>query len=209
MLESLNTLHIFKQLEERGYGAILLARYPSLRKYFADFVHLPFEAKPGSEFLLRAIHLIRQMDTPTLKKLPEDASTHFIPKELRCLLKDKEGKLQRNVWEFGLAIAMKESLRSGDLYLPKSKQHVSFWDLMLNEKRWQETREASYTELQKPFQDTIKSTLVLQFHQSVSEAEKRFGLDNFSEIKEGSLRLKKDDMNLLPFSRHIEERRRL
>jgi Domain of unknown function (DUF4158) len=38
-LESVKGLHIFKRLEERGYGDLLLARYPSLRKYFPEFLH--------------------------------------------------------------------------------------------------------------------------------------------------------------------------
>lgn len=42
LLESVDDLHIFKRLEERGYGDLLLSRYPSLRKYFPEFLHLPF-----------------------------------------------------------------------------------------------------------------------------------------------------------------------
>lgn len=198
LLESLDDLHIFKRLEERGYGDLLLARYPSLRKYFSDFVHLPFQAKPGMEPLLKAISLIRELDAGTLKKLPSDVPTHFIPNELRRSLKGKDGKVQRNAWELGVAIAMKESLRSGDLYLPKSKQHVSFWDLMLDQQRWKNTRDNAYDDLQQPFQDAVKSTLILQFHQSVSQAEKRFGLDTFAEIKDGNLKLKKDDKAEVP-----------
>lgn len=117
---------LFKRLEERGYGDLLLACYPSLRKYFPEFLHLPFQAKPGTEPLLNSIQLIRQLDAGELKKLPDDVPTYFIPKELRRCLKGKNGKIQRNVWELGVAMAMKEALRSGDLFVPKSKQHVSF-----------------------------------------------------------------------------------
>lgn len=80
LLESINDLYIFKQLEEQGYGDILLSRYPSLRKYFSDFINLPFEAKQGNEPLLKAINLVRQLDTNTIKKLPNDVPTSFIPK---------------------------------------------------------------------------------------------------------------------------------
>ena len=122
LLASLDDLHIFKRLEERGYGDILLARYPSLRKYFAEFIHLPFSAKPGTEPLLNAINLVRQLDAGTLQTLPDDSPTVFIPKELRRSLIGKGGKVQRNAWELGvaMAMAMKDALRSGDLYLPKS-----------------------------------------------------------------------------------------
>ena len=59
---SLDDLRIFKRMQERGYGDLLLAKYPSLRKYFADFIHLPFAAEHGSDPLLRSIRLVRQLD---------------------------------------------------------------------------------------------------------------------------------------------------
>jgi TnpA family transposase len=198
LLASIEDLQSFKRLEERGYGEILLSRYPSLRKYFADLIQLPFEATPGTEPLLNAIEQVRQLDAGTLKKLPDELPTAFIPRELRRSLKGTDGKVQRNAWEMGVAIAVKEALRSGDLYLPKSKQHVSFWDLLLDENRWQETREASYEEIQQPFQTAAKSRLVSQFHKAVEEAEKRFALDSFAEIKDGNLKLKKYDRAEIP-----------
>jgi hypothetical protein len=69
---------------------------------------------------------------------------------------------------------------------------------MLNQHRWQDTREAAYEDLQQPFQDQVKSALILQFHQSVGEAEKRFGLDTFADVKDGNLKLKRDDKADIP-----------
>ncbi len=45
---------------------------------------------------------------------------------------------------------MKGALRSGDLYLPQSKQHVSFWSLMLSETRWQDLKEEAFESLAVP-----------------------------------------------------------
>jgi hypothetical protein len=70
---SLKDLKEFKQLEERGYGDLLLKRYPSLRKYFADFIHLPFTAKAGNEYLMEAVDIIRKLDAGDLKRLPPTA----------------------------------------------------------------------------------------------------------------------------------------
>jgi TnpA family transposase len=97
-----------------------------------------------------------------------------------------------------VAIAIKDALRSGDLFVPKSKQHVSFWDMMLNPHRWQDTRGTAYESLQQPFQDQVKAALILQFHQSVGKAEKRFSLDNFANIEGGNLKLKRDDKADIP-----------
>jgi hypothetical protein len=117
-----------------------LARYPSLRKYFAAFLHLPFAAEQGNDSLLQAIDLIRQLDAGTLKRVPPTVPTGFVPRELRRTLKDQTGQINRNAWETGLALAIKDALRSGDLYLPQSKHHVSFWELTLSEPRWQEVQ---------------------------------------------------------------------
>ena len=193
LLISIDDLRIFKRLEERGYCDLLLTRYPSLRKYFADFIRLPFEVAKGSGPLIKAIQIVQQLDNGELKKLPETTPIAFIPRELTRSLKNQGGSINRNVWEMGLALAMKDALRSGDLYLPQSKQHVSFWDLTLNESNWDETRQTVYTELQQPPPHEVRAVISAQFHESVSEANKRFGLDNFAEINNGRLKLKRDD----------------
>ena len=196
---SLKDLHEFKRLEERGYGDSLLKRYPSLRKYFAAFLHLPFVAKAGNEHLMQAIDMVRQLDAGDLKRLSPRVSTDFVPKELRRSLKDQAGNLNRNAWEMGLALAIKDALRSGDLYLPQSKQHVSFWDLTLSETRWQEMKTSAFSELQQPQKHEAKAVLTQQFHEASDLAEKRFEFDDFAEIQDGKLKLKRyDKIALLP-----------
>ena len=143
----------FKQLEETGYGNLFSDRYPSLRKYFAEFIHLPFVAEYGSDSLIEAIKLVRQLDVGTLKKLPKTAPTDFVSKDLRRVLTKSDGTVNRNAWEMGLALAIKDALRSSNLYLPQSKQHISFWDLMLSETRWHQIRIVSFEDLQQPPKD--------------------------------------------------------
>lgn len=193
-------LQIFKRMEERGFGDLLLTRYSSLRRYFPEFLKLPFAAEPGSEDLLEAINLVRRLDAGELKQLPDDAPTGFIPRELRRALKSKSGKLNRNAWEMGLALAIKDALRSRNLYLPESKHHVSFWNLIINERLWDDVRFASYEELGQVKQDEVKAVLSTQFRESLSSAEERFPADNFAAILDGRLQLKRDDKIVLPLS---------
>ena len=195
---SVDDLRAFKKLEERGYGDVLLARYPSLRKYFADFLHLPFAAEQGSDSLMQSIRLVRQLDASELKQLPADAPIAFVPKELRRALKSDAGKINRNAWEMGLALAIKDALRSGDLYLPQSKQHVSFWDLMLSESHWQELKDSSHNELQQLQKEEAKAELTEQFQETVIVAKEQFKHDNFAEIQNGGLKLKRDDKAPIP-----------
>lgn len=195
---ALEDLQAFKRLEERGYGDLLLARYPSLRKYFAAFIHLPFAAKHGSDDLLEAIRLVRQLDCGDLKKLPQTASAAFVPQELRRTLKNQAGILNRNAWEMGLALAIKDALRSGDLYLPQSKQHVSFWDLMLSETRWQQVRTSSFEALQQPQKHEVKTVFLQRFHDAITQTKEKFPRDNFAEIIDGKLKLKRYDKAAVP-----------
>lgn len=195
---SLADLRTFKRLEERGYGDILLARYPSLRKYFAEFIHLPFAAEQGNDSLIHAIDIIRKLDAGALKKIPDNAPIAFVPKELRRALRDQAGQINRNAWETGLAVAIKDALRSGDLYLPQSKQHVSFWDLTLSEPRWQEVRPSSCATLQQPPPQEAKAVLTHQFHEATTQAQERFACDDFAEIQDGKLKLKRYDKVAVP-----------
>jgi TnpA family transposase len=198
--DSIQALKIFKQLEERGYGDLLLARYPSLRKYFAEFIQLPFAVEQGSDDLMTAINMIRKLDSGELKKIPNDAPTAFVPKELRRALIDRDGNINRNAWELGLAFAIKDTFRSGDLYLPKSKQHVSFWDMMFNETSWLDIRETAYAELELPNQNEAKSKIIDHFNELADQANNRFESDSFANIENGKLRLKRDDKAYIPAS---------
>ncbi|MEM1369035.1 MAG: Tn3 family transposase [Cyanobacteria bacterium P01_H01_bin.15] len=179
---SLADLQEFKRLEERGYADLLLDAYPALRKYFAEFIQLPFAAAPGSEMLLNAIEIIRQLDAGQIKRLPSNAPTNFVPKSLRTLLRKTKGRLNRNAWEMGIAFALKDAFRSGDLYLPQSKHHISFWDLTLSETVLDER-------LEQPTQQEVKAVLTEDFQSSIKLAQNRFLQDSFAQIEDNKLKL--------------------
>ena len=192
--ESLQDLRAFRRLQISGYGERLVARYPTLRKYFRQFLELPFEAASGNEALLGAIELVRSLDSGSLRRLPDDAETSFVPKELRPVLRDAEGRLQRNAWELGLALAIRTALRAGDLYLPKSKQHVSFWNLILDEPQWESVRPESYAELGHPPAVQVQNLLADQLNYTISKAEEAFADNGFATVVAGRLKLKRNDL---------------
>ena len=183
----------FNAFTTRGYVHFLLTRYPSLRKYFSEFIKLPFAAASGSESLLKAIQIIRRLDNGELNQLPETCPTSFIPSDLRHLLLNESDEVNRNVWETGLAIAIKNALRSGNLYLAQSNHYVSFWDLILSQTNWDEVKEDAYEELQQPPEDTVIAVIKEQFNEGLETAIKNFDKDDFATIIDGKLKLKRDD----------------
>jgi hypothetical protein len=196
--ESIEDLNEFKRLEERGYADLLISHYPSLRKYFADFVALPFEAEEGSKDLTQAIELVRRLDAGQIKNLPENAPISFIPKELRRVLKNKKGQLNRNAWETGLAIAIKENLRSGNLYLPKSKEYISFWKMLLDNRHWEKEQKMIYESIKQPLPENAIQALETNFHKSFKESKIKFTSDNFARIENGKLKLSRDKRLIFP-----------
>jgi len=196
--ESINDLNEYKYLEERGYADLLVSYYPSLRKYFSDFIELPFEAEEGNEDLITAIKLIRQMDSGQLNTLPEDAPISFVPKELKRILKKGNGKINRNVWEMGLALAIKENMRSGNLYIAKSKQYISFWKMILDNRKWEDSREEIYQNLNQPNPKNAVSSLETQFHKAIKESKTKFKNDKFARIENGKLKLGRDKKTDIP-----------
>ena len=200
--ESVEDLKLFQWVEEHGYGARLVARYPNLRKYFAEFVRLPFAGESGSEPLLEAIRIVRGLDDGEIKSLPADVPKDFVPSELRGAMRGKKpGAIQRNAWETGLALALRDALRSGDVYLPDSKKHTSFWDLLVPDARWDEARDESYDDLEHPLPGGIQRRLLDEWQSHLRNANRRYGNDRFARVKQGKLILRRDDKKKIPPTR--------
>ncbi|APC96158.1 Tn3 family transposase [Francisella tularensis subsp. novicida] len=192
LLEHKNNLKAYKLLDEKGLSDTILRRYPNFRKYFANFINLPFKVESGSEYLLECINIIRDLDAGKIKILPSNAPHNFATKDLSSRLKDNN-KINRNAWELSVAIEMREKLRSGDLYLAESRQHIPFWNMMIDDLTWENVRQQAPNELGLSSQDIIKSELVNSFNNELAECLKLWNKDDFATIINGQLKLKRKD----------------
>ncbi len=193
-MASREDIRIHQNLSKYGFAEILLNRYGSMRKYFAEFLKLPFKAEKGTGRLLKAIEILKKLDDKQLKNIPVDAPVSFIDKHLQKCLYDENDCLKRNVWELGIALAMKEALRSRDLYIPQSVKYVSFWDLIYNDSEWLKRKTKAYEELglkQNPAEAI--DILCNKLHKTANVAKRKFGLDGFAYIQNHELKLHKDD----------------
>ena len=133
--------------DARGVVDAVIARYPDLRKSLPAFWSLPFASDTGRDDLLVALDLVRRLDQGAIKALPDDVPIDFVPAGWQKALRDDRGQLRRSLWETALAVAVRDALRAGDLYLPHSRQHAGFWSLVLNERLWACSRAACYADL--------------------------------------------------------------
>jgi Tn3 transposase DDE domain/Domain of unknown function (DUF4158) len=197
--EAVTTCAERQYLEDRGEIDALRARYPGLRRYFPVFFALPFRSEPGSGAIATGLDLVRQLDTGILQTLPAQTPTVFVPGRFRAALHQSDATVDRRTWELGLAVAVRDGLRSGDVYLPESRRHVSFSNLIYDPTRWTKERDLAYTELDLPQQpDDFVARLQQAFDAVAQRAERGLPNNNFVTIRRDQLHLKRRDALELP-----------
>ncbi len=188
-----------QRLEDRGFVDAFSSRYSHFRRYLPKFLELPFEGEPGAEPLLDALSLVRALDSGEKATLPPETPIRFVPKAWRSALEKDPGSIDRRVWELALAVGVRDALRSGTLYLPESRRHVSFWNLVYDEERWEEEREEAYEELELPTEpDDELARLTQEFDEVARRTQEGLRENDFASIENDSLRLRRQDRLELP-----------
>jgi TnpA family transposase len=197
--QALQRCHAFQHQERRGYLEDLWHRYSHLKRHLPAFLSLPFRAEPGSEPLLGAMDLAQRLNVGEIKELPSDAPDFFIRAKWRKELVKSNGKLDRRIWETGLAFAIREALRAGDLYLPASRHHVSFSNLIYDDTRWTQEREQAYLDLGVTQNAAEALGGLRREYEGMATALQEGLPDNpFVSIEEGKLKLKRQDALEVP-----------
>lgn len=205
LIEAAIACRAYERLEARGHLDAMLARYGTLRQYLPAFFALPFQAAAGSETLLGAIDILRALDAGTRSALTTDDPHAFVQADWRPYLA-VGGKLDRAIWEISLAFAVRDALRAGSLFLAQSRDHVSFWNLVYDDRNWQQTREQAYLRLDLPPDgQEFLAKITAEFDRAVRAAERGLPSNRFASVSNGRLKLKKRDA--MPVSRVLRELR--
>jgi len=206
--EAMEACREFKRLEESGYQDELRARHHHLGRYLPTFLKLPFQAEPGTEKLLNAIELARELEASKKRLLPADTPIDFIPAAWYASLGRNDGAIDRSLWEIGLALAVRDALRSGALYLPRSRHHVSFSHLIYSDDRWERERKGAYEQLALFSEgDQVVAHLTKEFEDVARTTAAGMSANQFASISEGRLKLHRRDA--LELSDRVLKLRRL
>ncbi len=183
----------FESLQAYGYVKQLRSRYTNFRRYFPRFIQLDFRAESAGQAVLEGIEILRKLDSGELKALPDEVECSFVPAKFRKRLHANPSGIDRRTWEIGLALALRDALRAGDIYLPESRRHVSFWELCYDRSAWQQQRPVAYRELGLPVEaDTATAKLVGEFLQTADRTAIELPSNAFVAIVNGKLQLKRD-----------------
>jgi len=190
----------FQRVADRRGLEELRARHHHLKRYLPKFLQLPFQGGPGTELLLEAITYARRLHAGEHAGLGADAPTGFAAGIWCQAVKTSEGNApDLRSWELALAFAIRDALRSGDLYLAESRHHVSFWNLVQSSEQWAERRASAYIELSLATEpEHVLDRLRTELDQAARQLS--CGLDGnpFARIEAGELALSRRDALEIP-----------
>jgi TnpA family transposase len=148
--ESIEEAEKLAQPEDFDFLPLIGDGYAQLRRYVPLMLStLEFRAAPVAKDLLAAVELLRAMNERQARKVPEDAPTSFVRKRWAELVLTSEG-IDRRFSELCVLSELKNALRSGDVWIPGSRQYKDFEEYLLPPDRFAAQREQQQLGLAVP-----------------------------------------------------------
>ena len=117
--------------------------YATLRRYAPEFLDvLKLRAAPAAKDVLDAIEVLRGMNTDNARKVPADAPTGFIKPRWQKLVMTDAG-IDRRYYELCALSELKNSLRSGDIWVQGSRQFKDFEDYLVPPEKFASLKQSS------------------------------------------------------------------
>ena len=118
--------------------------YPTLRRYAAEFLDaLKLRAAPAAQGVFDAIKVLRAMNAENVRKVPANAPTDFVKKRWEKLVMTDEGVIDRRYYELCALTELKNTLRSGDIWVQGSRQFKDFDEYLVPGEKFAELKLAT------------------------------------------------------------------
>jgi len=103
--------------------------------------------------LLEAVELLRDLNTPGHRILPEDLPRGCVPKRLRPFVGSKDTR-NRRAYECAVLTALRDEIKRGNVWIPGSKRFGKLDDFFLPEAAWATTRQEFFRKAGLPAEAT-------------------------------------------------------
>jgi TnpA family transposase len=115
--------------------------YSQIRRYAPAFLEaLNFTAAPAAREVLDAVNVLKTLNVDNFRKIPENAPTGFIRKRWENLVLKDDG-IDRRFYELCTLSELKNSLRSGDIWVQGSRQFKDFNDYLVTVEKFDSLKE--------------------------------------------------------------------
>jgi TnpA family transposase len=114
-----------------------------LRRYTPEFLNvLQLSAAPAAQRVLDAINVLKGMNARGSRKMPEDAPTTFVKPRWKPLV-IVNGNIDPRFYEICALSELKNSLRSGDIWVNGSRQFRNFDEYLLPSEKFAQIKESN------------------------------------------------------------------
>lgn len=117
--------------EPFDYLALLDNRYSQIRRYAPQLLaSFEFRATGSSQDLLEAIQILKELNTSGRRGVPDSAPTTFVKPRWRPFVLTEDG-VDRHYYELCVLTELRNSLRSGDVWVVGSRRYRDFEEYLL------------------------------------------------------------------------------
>ena len=120
-----------------NYYDFLAKRYSYVRQ-FAPAVLSAFRFRSNREDdpLLEAVRLLVRLNADKKRRVPDGAPLSFVPSKWAAYVLDGDGRVDRTYWELCLLSALREALRSGDVWVEGSRRYADPQSYLIPQTDW-------------------------------------------------------------------------
>lgn len=130
---------------DHGHLAMLDTSMSYLRQFAPDVLKaVRFAGGPGTGALLAAVSILTELYATGTRKVPAGAPVGFVPARYAGYLaaSAEAGDVTgyRHYWELCVLLALRDGLRSGDVYVPGSRRYADPASFLLTPEQWEPQR---------------------------------------------------------------------
>ena len=124
-----------------GHLDFLDDHYSYIRQFAPRFLStLTFESHQDEDPILKAVEVLRSLNTRKQRKLPEDPPVDFVPDLWHRFVMATDPP-DRRPYELCALSTLRDKLRSGDIYLPESRRYTDPETFLIPRPQWPTLRQ--------------------------------------------------------------------
>jgi TnpA family transposase len=192
--------------EDDNHFDLLAQRYAHLREFMpAVITALDVKAHHDRSRLLEALELLRELNRERRRRLPVNAPVDFVPGAWRPYVVSADGTLDRRYWELCLVAELRNSLRSGDVWLAGSRRYADPATYLIPPEDWEQLRPAISAELDQPILGYERlQALEHDFHARLRLFQDSLPLDDSVRLVEDRVVVRPLTAEILPDDRMVQ-----
>lgn len=173
-------------------------RYGLLRRFIPAFLRtFAFRSNRGNDSLLAALAILRALARDHRRKVPKTATVDFVTAKWKDYVIDEAGQINRCYYELCALWELRIALRSGDVWLERSRRYANPESYLIPSAQWQSLRGEVYQQLNAADAGAKRLTVL--------QTELEHQLQQFQQTLEQAdqVRLEADRFVLIPLTAEI------